>query len=304
MNIPLTFLLLLGVILACVHAADDNLCTTTGTRDASCLRDYSHETEDSRVRKHYKDMRSYQSEDFVGRMERKWTSFQHKNMTLRQAFKFLENYVDASDPDVSLPNVVHNFMAAEAARRAGAPDWMQLTALLHDLGKIMFVAGEESDGMSGRADGPQWALGGDTWVLGQAIPNSVVYPEFNRLNPDFGKPNRFANGTGVRNLRFPFGHDEYAYRFLLHGPNGCKLPEDALQIVRLHSCYPLHTERAYDHLLKPGDEDLLRAVIDFNKYDLYSKTDKKISDMEELWPYYESLMDKYFVGGAKGELHF
>jgi inositol oxygenase len=29
----------------------------------------------------------------------------------------------------------------------------------------MFLWGRPEDGMSGKADGPQWALGGDTWVL-------------------------------------------------------------------------------------------------------------------------------------------
>lgn len=42
---------------------------------------------------------------------------------------------------------------------------MVLTGLLHDMGKIMFVWGEASDGQEGTRTGPQWALGGDTWVV-------------------------------------------------------------------------------------------------------------------------------------------
>jgi inositol oxygenase len=149
--------------------------------------------------------------------------------------------------------------------------------------------------------------GGDTWVLGSPIPDKAVFPEYNELNEDHRRLNgkdTNKNGTGIRNLRFPWGHDEYAYRLLAHPKNGCKLPEEALQIVRLHSCYPLHTERAYDHLLAPGDERILQLVIEFNKFDLYSKVEETIKDMERLWPYYEGLMDKYFERGAKGVLHF
>jgi inositol oxygenase len=284
---------------------------TVVTDASAALRNYDAEKdkEASRVRNHYADMRKHQTEEYIRAMEKEFGELNKANMTLRQAFKLLEDYVDASDPDMELPNIVHAFMAAEAARRIGQPDWMQLTALLHDLGKMMFAFGKEENGMSGRAAGPQWALGGDTWVLGSPIPHSAVFPEFNKLNADHKKLvdagiDLNQNGTGIRNLRFAWGHDEYAYRVLSHTKNGCKLPEEALQIVRLHSCYPLHSKRAYDRLLAPGDDRILQAVIDFNKFDLYSKADNKNFDMESLWPYYEGLMDKYFERGRNGLLHF
>ena len=40
-----------------------------------------------------------------------------------QAFKELEDYVDASDPDLDLPNIVHLLQTAEAIRKDGHPDW-------------------------------------------------------------------------------------------------------------------------------------------------------------------------------------
>ena len=48
----------------------------------------------------------------------------------------------------------------------------------------MFLWGTAEDGQEGTAEGPQWALGGDTWVVGCKIPDCVVFPEFNNLNPD------------------------------------------------------------------------------------------------------------------------
>ena len=271
------------------------------------LRNYEQEAADSRVRRHYQDMRRHQTVDYIHRMEQKFGEFKHANMTLRQAYKVLEKYVDASDPDVSLPNVVHNFMAAEAARKAGKPDWLQLVGLLHDIGKMMFLFGGDEDGLSGRADGRQFALGGDTWVLGTPIPESAIFPEYSSLNADHVALNGTDTNTpgmGLRNMRFPRGHDEYAYRFLKHPKNGCKLPEEALLIIRVHSCYPLHSKRAYDHLLAPEDEEILQQVIEFNKFDLYSKADEIIQDMDSLWPYYEGLIDKYFERGSQGLLHF
>lgn len=177
------------------------------------LRDYSKEMrEASRVRNHYRDMRVYQTPDFVRRMEAKWRPLDKARMTIREAFDVLAGYVDASDPDLDLPNVVHAFQCAEAARRAGEPDWLQLTLLLHDIGKIMFAWGRDEDGMSGRADGKQFCLGGDTWVMDIKIPSSVVFPEFNELNPcDKISPanSPYPPHCGIRNLRFAFGHDEY-----------------------------------------------------------------------------------------------
>ena len=59
----------------------------------------------------------------------------------------------------------------------------QLVGLLHDMGKIMFLWGDKETGQIGKSDGPQWALGGDTWAVGCKIPDTVVFPEYNALNP-------------------------------------------------------------------------------------------------------------------------
>lgn len=53
-----------------------------------------------------------------------------------------------SDPDVSLPNLVHLYQTAEGVREMGLPDWMQLTGLLHDLGKVIYKRGCDEDGTS------------------------------------------------------------------------------------------------------------------------------------------------------------
>jgi inositol oxygenase len=50
--------------------------------------------------------------------------------------------------------------------------------------------------MACAADAPQWAVGGDTFVVGCRIPDSTVYPEFNALNPDMADP-RYCTENGV-----------------------------------------------------------------------------------------------------------
>jgi inositol oxygenase len=251
------------------------------------------------VRRHYRLMRTHQTVAFVDRMEAKWFRFDHARLTVRDAFTALKGYVDCSDPDTELPNLVHMVQTAEAARRAGEPDWFVLTCLVHDMGKLMFAFGDAADGQAGTADGPQYALGGDTWVVGAALPACAVYPELNALSPDaahpvYGSPDGpYAPGCGVMALRYAFGHDEYMYRFALH--NRARLPPEALAILRLHSCYPLHSGGAYDRFLAPGDDALLAAVRRFNKYDLYTKH-AVAPDVDALWPYYQGLIDTYMPG--------
>lgn len=63
-------------------------------------------------------------------------------MTIREALEKLNDLVDESDPDIDLPNIVHAFQTAERARlEFPEHDWLHLTGLIHDLGKIMAFYG-------------------------------------------------------------------------------------------------------------------------------------------------------------------
>lgn len=64
------------------------------------FRNYVDSDRHEGVAKHYKMMRSNQCVDFVDRMAKKY-SFEKPRVTMsiREAFKTLENYVDCSDPD-------------------------------------------------------------------------------------------------------------------------------------------------------------------------------------------------------------
>jgi inositol oxygenase len=280
----------------------------TNAKENEAYRIYDVLDSPARVVDHYRDMRINHTVDFYKKMEKKYdfsNGAYRRIMTIEEAFKELENYVDSSDPDLDFPNLLHLLQTAEGIRRNGHPDWMQLTGLLHDMGKIMFLWGTGEDGQDGlRPDGKQWALGGDTFVVGCKIPDdAVVFPQFNSLNPDMQNPKYntdhglYEPHCGLDKLMFAWGHDEYMYRMLV--ANNSSIPQAGLDMVRYHSAYALHDKNAYKHLLKPEDEKRLDWVRLFNRFDLYTKdgSNDLRQSVDEIFPYYRGLLEKYGLGG-------
>ncbi|MBM3724247.1 MAG: inositol oxygenase [Acidobacteria bacterium] len=206
-----------------------------------------------------------------------------RRMGIWEGLEYLNQLVDDSDPDTDLSQVDHAVQSAESARRDGQPRWFQLTALIHDLGKVLCLWGE-----------PQWAVVGDTFPVGCAWDKSIVYHDFFAANPDTADP-RFQTpagvyepGCGLRNVMLSWGHDEYLYQVVKN-----YLPEEALYMIRYHSFYPWHREGAYTHLMDSKDHEMLPWVRRFNPYDLYSKSDSK-PDLAVCRPYYQELIAEYF----------
>ena len=144
------------------------------------FRNYDASDVKAAVKEHYRKMRQHQTLDYVRNMHKKYLTFDIP-MPLWEAMEHLNSLIDVSDPDLDLPNVQHLIQSAEAIREDNRPDWMQLTGLIHDLGKIMFLWGSDADGTS---QAEQWGMVGDVFVVGCALPDTCVYPEFNALNPD------------------------------------------------------------------------------------------------------------------------
>lgn len=132
------------------------------------FRNYDQSDITAAVREHYRKMRQNQTLDYVHRMHKKYLNFD-KPMPLWEAMEHLNNLIDVSDPDLDLPNVQHLIQSAEAIRKDGRPDWMQLTGLIHDLGKVMFLWGSDEDGTS---QAEQWGMVGDVlwWAAPYRIP--------------------------------------------------------------------------------------------------------------------------------------
>ena len=249
------------------------------------------------VKEHYRKMRANQTYDYVGRMQRKYLTFD-KPMGLWEAMASLDDLVDVSDPDLDLPNVQHLIQSAEAIREDGRPDWMQLVGLIHDLGKVLYLWGCDEDGTS---QDEQWGMVGDVFVVGCALPDTCVYPEFNRLNPDMQKEEYntetgiYPESCGLDALTLAWGHDEYLYQVLEHHqPN--VLPQAGRVMIRYHSFYPWHTGGSYSRLLSPGDEQYLEWIRDFNQYDLYTKSSKTYT-LDEIRGYYGPIAEKYLGSG-------
>ena len=250
-------------------------------KSTEAYRNYEEPARDT-VKEFYRLNHTYQTFDFVMQKREQYLAFDKKEMAIWDAFEFLNQLVDDSDPDTDLDQFQHLLQTSEAIRRDGHPDWMVLVGLMHDMGKVLCLFGE-----------PQWAVVGDTFPVGCAYSDKIIYPEFFKENPDYNHPNYntkygvYEPNCGLRNVHMSWGHDEYVYQMMKD-----HLPESGLYMLRYHSFYAWHREGAYEHLLDEHDRDMLKWVKLFNPYDLYSKCPVP-PDWKELKSYYTELIDKY-----------
>lgn len=250
-------------------------------REKSDFRQY--DSAPAGVKEFYRLNHTHQTRDFVLSKKREYTPLARRQMGIWEALEFLNTVVDDSDPDTDLSQVDHALQSAEAARKDGHPRWFVLTALIHDLGKVLCSYDE-----------PQWAVVGDTFPVGCAWSDKIVYPAYFELNPDRLKPELqtrlgvYSEGCGLSNVDLTWGHDEYLYHVTRK-----YLPVEAQYIIRYHSFYPWHKEGAYEYLMDEQDRAMLRWVKEFNPYDLYSKGNER-PDSEQITPFYKDLISEYF----------
>jgi inositol oxygenase len=256
-------------------------------KETKAYRQYEDPLRDT-VKEFYRLNHTFQTYHFVNEKRADYLRFNRKEMTVWDAFEFLNQLVDDSDPDTDLSQFQHLLQTSEAIRNDGHPDWMVLTGLMHDMGKVLCLFGE-----------PQWAVVGDTFPVGCAYSDKIVYSEFFTANPDFVNPayntrlGVYTEGCGLRNVTMSWGHDEYVYQMLKD-----YLPEPALYMLRYHSFYAWHREGEYSYLLDDHDREQLKWVNLFNPYDLYSKN-PVAPDWKKLKNYYESLVKKYLPENIK-----
>lgn len=257
---------------------------TIATEKATeAFRNYETPVRDT-VKEFYRLNHKFQTFDFVQEKRKKYLQFNMKEMPVWDAFQFLNQLVDDSDPDTDLDQFQHLLQTSEAIRRDGHPDWMVMVGLMHDMGKVLCLFDE-----------PQWAVVGDTFPVGCAYSDKIVYPEFFKSNPDYNderyntKYGVYSPNCGLRNVDMSWGHDEYIYQMMKD-----HLPEEGLYMLRYHSFYAWHREGAYSHLLDDHDKQMLKSVCLFNPYDLYSKNPTP-PVWSELKPYYEDLVAKYII---------
>lgn len=259
------------------------------------FRDYNKDGDlGEMVRKTYLEMHTNQTVEFVKSKHEKWLKFDHLEASVMDALEMLNELVDESDPDIDLPNIIHAFQTAERIREEHPDkDWLQLVGLVHDLGKVMAFYEE-----------PQWAVVGDTFVVGCRPQPSIVFADSSfHDNPDTKDPayntdlGIYQAGCGLDNVLMSWGHDEYLYQVLKNHP-GMTIPQEGLNCIRFHSFYPWHSGGDYKFLEEEKDKEMLPWILEFNKFDLYTKS-TKVPDVEALKPYYQGLIDKYIPGQIK-----
>jgi inositol oxygenase len=250
--------------------------------EAESFRQYSAETR-SGVEDFYRLNHRRQTVEFVRQKRAEYLPPRRRQMTIWQAMDFLNELVDDSDPDLDLPQIAHAMQTAEAIRADGHPDWFIVTGLIHDMGKVLCLFDE-----------PQWAVVGDTFPVGCRWSERIVYPEFFVDNPDRHVPDYqtecgiYERNCGLDLVLMSWGHDEYLYHVMRDF-----LPVEAQYIIRYHSFYAAHREQQYGWLMNERDREMFHWVREFNRYDLYTKSDVS-PDVEALTPYYERLVKQFF----------
>ncbi|KAJ5569758.1 Inositol oxygenase 1 [Penicillium hispanicum] len=254
-------------------------------KDKTAFRQY--EDACDRVKNFYKEQHTKQTVAYNLKARHEFHSKTRAEMTVWEAMEKLNTLIDESDPDTSLSQIEHLLQSAEAIRRDGKPRWMQLTGLIHDLGKLLFFFDAQG----------QWDVVGDTFPVGCGFDERIIYGRDSfRENEDFEHPiydtkfGIYSPGCGLDKVMLSWGHDEYLYHI---AKEQSTLPDEALAMIRYHSFYPWHNAGAYHELMDDHDKEMLRAVKAFNPYDLYSKSDD-IPSAEELKPYYMELINEYF----------
>lgn len=231
----------------------------------------------------YKLNHENQTFDYVLQKEKQYFGLNKGEKSIWDAAKFLNTLVDDSDPDTDLTQIEHLLQTSEAIRMDGHPRWFALAGFVHDLGKILCLWGE-----------PQWGVVGDTFPVGCAYSEHIVFPEFFSGNPDLTHPvystkyGVYEPNCGLDKVHLSFGHDGYIYEVMKN-----YLPPEALYMLRYHSFYPAHKHGAYRHLMNDHDIQMFRWIDEFNKYDLYSKGHVK-PDIENIKPYYDDLFAEFF----------
>jgi inositol oxygenase len=235
------------------------------------------------VREFYRLNHRYQTYEFVQSKHKEYLGLNRRQMSVWEALEYLNTLVDDSDPDTDLSQLDHLLQTAEQIRHDGHPRWFILAGLIHDLGKILCLYGE-----------PQWAVVGDTFPVGCAWSDKVVFHEFFLANPDRGQTRYqtrlgiYEERCGLDKVSMSWGHDEY-----LHNVVKDYLPSEAQYMIRYHSFYPAHRDGQYAYLMNDQDKAMFKWVQAFNPYDLYTKSHQR-PDLQALRPFYDELIREYF----------
>uniref|UniRef100_A0A1D1Z757 Inositol oxygenase n=1 Tax=Anthurium amnicola TaxID=1678845 RepID=A0A1D1Z757_9ARAE len=175
------------------------------------FRDYAAESERKKsVEEFYRMNHIHQTYEFVKGMREEYGKLDRAEMSIWECCELLNEFVDESDPDLDEPQIEHLLQTAEAIRKDYPDeDWLHLTGLIHDLGKVLL---HPTFGQL-----PQWAVVGDTFPVGCAYDKSIVHYQYCKENPDYNNPayntklGMYSEGCGLDKVLMSWGHDDYMY---------------------------------------------------------------------------------------------
>lgn len=252
-----------------------------------------------RVYAHYKEQHEHMTYDFTLKKKKEYgclddaVPYSPKLVLTLQEMLQKMNFYDPSDPDFENNNLYHAYQTAERAREAYPSErWLHFAALVHDLGKLLYLFNE-----------PDWAVCGDIFPVGCRFQtDKIVHGETLDVNPDMQHPvysselGVYTRQCGLMHVHMGWGHDEFLYQVLRRADreHGLGLDPRILYVVRFHSFYPWHDARAYTQLESGGDREMLAWVQAFQKLDLYSKDGNLLPDCEGLMhSYYRDLVNEF-----------
>ncbi|XP_019457700.1 PREDICTED: inositol oxygenase 2-like isoform X2 [Lupinus angustifolius] len=174
------------------------------------FRNYDAESERQKtVEEFYKKQHINQTYDFVKRMREEYGKLDKTEMGIWECCELLNEVVDDSDPDLDEPQIQHLLQSAEAIRKDYPnEDWLHLTALIHDLGKILLLPSF--------GELPQWAVVGDTFPLGCGFDESNVHHKYFKVAKENGCTLPKAALFIIRYHSFYPLHREGAYTHLMN----------------------------------------------------------------------------------------
>tara|TARA_B100000575_G_scaffold294645_1_gene312604 strand:- start:3313 stop:4245 length:933 start_codon:yes stop_codon:yes gene_type:complete len=296
------------------------------------LRNYTNSSCINNVEKTYKTMLENQTIDYV--VEKINDTFMLINpyqYNIWNIIEILDTITDHSDPDTSLPQIIHSYQTAESIRYNyigfynqlkyipiytlfSETEWNSLplnikqlynTSLdklyphINDWSWLIVVGFIHDLGkilLLPQFGGlPQWSVVGDSFPLGLKLSSNYLYynKNYHDNNPSLNL-DTYLHRCGFNNIIFSWGHDEYLARTL--EKNKTYLPKEAIYIIRYHSFYSWHTPnngiRGYTDYASTYDWYMLPLLKCFQKADLYSKN-KNIPNISHIKNTYRNLILKY-----------
>ncbi len=290
--------------------------------------------DNSTVERTYKLMLINHTIEYLNDIRSDYYSLQPTKYSIWDIINRLEQIVDDSDPDTTLPQIIHAHQTASAIKE----QFLESDYNIKDIEiRKLFTDNEWSNipdsykkiyntsirNLYRHIDNwdwfilvgfihdlgkimllkefghlEQWSVVGDTFPLGYKLDTNYNFynKNYHKNNPDLNI-NTYLDKCGFKNILFCWSHDEYIAKCL---EISSSLPEEAIYIIRYHSFYSWHTPSnhkfGYANLASCYDWYMLPLLKIFQKSDLYSKS-SSIPDLEEIKDIYNRLINKYLPNG-------